>query len=74
MSLAYDYTIDPREMGKTTHLVTVSRLVWQTATIEVEAYDDDDAIDRTNYVMGIDDAIEWENDEIVQVEYEVETT
>ena len=72
MSMIFDYTLSPREQGKTTFAVTVNRLVWQTAVIEVDAYDDDDAIDRANYAMGFDD-IQWENDEIVQLEHDVET-
>lgn len=68
-----DYTIDPRELGKTTYAVKVSRLVWQDAIIEVDAYDEDDAIDTANYVIS-SDTIKWDNDEIVQVEYDTEMT
>lgn len=68
-----DYTIDPRELGKTTYSVKVSRLVWQDAIVEVDAYDEDDAIDTANYVIS-SDTIKWDNDEIVQVEYDTEIT
>lgn len=68
-----DYTIDPRELGKTTYAVKVSRLVWQDAIIEVDAYDEDDAIDTANYVIS-SDTIKWDNDEIIKVEYDTEMT
>lgn len=68
-----DYTIDPRELGKTTYSVKVSRLVWQDAIVEVDAYDEDDAIDTASYVIS-SDTIKWDNDDIVQVEYDTEIT
>jgi hypothetical protein len=71
MSLFMDYTIDPREQGKTTYAVTVSRLVWQTTIVEVDAYDDDDAIDSANIAIGFKDTA-WETDETIEMQYEIE--
>ena len=71
MSLAFDYTRSARETGKTTYQVTVSRLVWQTTIVEVDAYDDDDAIDCANYAIGFKDTA-WETDETIEMQYEIE--
>lgn len=52
----------------TTYMVTATRSVYQVATVDVDAGDEEEALWRVK-IMDRDDGLEWNEEDIIDEEY-----
>ena len=52
----------------TTYMVTATRSVYQVATVDVDAGDEEEALGRVK-IMDRDDGLEWNEEDIIDEEY-----